>query len=129
MNIQERLAEIKARCEKATEGPWQLGFPGEESAVSMGTVYTADLSYMSYKEGGERFPKSVAGFHWGCSCCDSGAESMTDEDCANGHLLANSREDIPWLISQVEELMKEKASLERELDRARRQEAPDVPEE
>jgi hypothetical protein len=79
-----RLEEIKARVEKATDGPWQL-------------VYRSD-GFGAFKG---RMP--VAWFH------GTTGDSVTERP--NAEFIAHAREDIPWLIAQKEADMAEIARL------------------
>jgi len=89
----ERLAEIRARCEAATEGPWRVhgvdkhwdkhqayykvrgSIPGRKWQI-------ADCRYVDHEEG----------------CYDEG------EAAANANFIARARQDIPDLLAEVEAL-------------------------
>ena len=88
MTIDTRLAEIRAREEAATTGPWMVNGPGEEwAAISSGphavihayTVHDGDCP--------------------GCECGDGAAEvALTIEDA---EFIAASRTDLPALLAAL----------------------------
>ena len=98
MTIETRLAEIRARVEAATEGPWMVNGPGEEwAAISSGphavihayTVHDGDCP--------------------GCECGDGAAEAgLTIEDA---EFIAASRTDLPALLAAVEAVREKLPSL------------------
>ena len=49
--------------------PWRVGF---SDGSGKGTITTLS-------ENSDGLPKAIARMHWGCSCCDSGEEYMTQE--------------------------------------------------
>ena len=56
---------------KHSPGPWKIGF---YDGSGKGTI-TSDGA-------------PIVRLHWGCSCCDNGEDSLTDEDKANAALIA-----------------------------------------
>lgn len=73
MTIESRLAEIRARVEAATEGPWSV-YRGDR----IGTYVTRpDLAGVARE--------------WSLTWSDADAE-----------FIAASRTDVPWLLGQVE---------------------------
>ena len=73
MTIDTRLAEIRARVEAATEGPWSV-YRGDR----IGTYVTRpDLAGVARE--------------WSLTWSDADAE-----------FIAHSRTDVPWLLGQVE---------------------------
>ena len=74
MTPADRLAEIRARAEAATPGPWR------EPRNGLGLGWTI-------------FPKNSKG--WSIATCDSG----TDAD-----FIAHAREDVPYLLERVAKL-------------------------
>lgn len=83
-----RLDEIRARCEKATPGPWeeQVMFHSEEPGHSAaGPHCVPDLSNEDVDE----------------LEADELAEEQAQADAA---FIAAARSDVPWLVSEVERL-------------------------
>ena len=88
----EQLAAIKARCEKATPGPWEVRSiePEEFDAVSDDTFYImADKWEVASITTYER----VIEPDW-----------QRDDDEADADFIAHAREDIPALLAEVERL-------------------------
>jgi hypothetical protein len=75
------LAAIRARCEKATKGPWTSFVEGREEIAGSSFIQT----------GGEDIELSGA--------------TDADQD-----FIAHAREDIPRLLSEIERLKVEKGS-------------------
>jgi hypothetical protein len=80
-----RLDEIKARCDAATEGPWGVEIDG---GILLGKAYRIVA--------GEKTIIHEGRWQDGISYGD-----MTHE---NATFIAHAREDIPWLIAEVERL-------------------------
>jgi hypothetical protein len=84
----EELAEIKARCEKATPGPWcWWGDRFSGRGIGQGDEYEFGIQVVVYLKG-----------------------VSTDE---NADFIAHSRTDIPALVAEVERL---RAALEQIID-------------
>lgn len=75
----ERLAEIRARCEAATAGPW----------------------WHDWNMGGSPNEVWVSGDSWGLICTTDGGVGDEDKDA---EFIAHAREDIPALLAEVERL-------------------------
>jgi hypothetical protein len=84
----EQLAEIRERCDKATEGPW---FPSllTEGYIAQGSEFNVVASVLEYNEDG-----SVR------------ATLGNDNYENNREFIAHAREDIPLLLSEVKALRK-----------------------
>lgn len=93
---EQRIAEIHARCEAATPGPWEWGVCneswGEVEAESLKGVITLKDDYPGYPECGEHLIMEL---------------SKPDAD-----FIAHSREDVPFLLDQL-------AERDREIERLR----------
>jgi len=78
----DRLAQIRARCERATDGPWKH-----------------DTDYL----GGGIFQERVGG--WAITRCHGyGPDSDHERMPADAEFIAHSREDVPYLLERVENL-------------------------
>lgn len=84
--LEKRLREIKTRCESATRVPW-INHGGDSEYIHP-RVHSPD--------------KLIADFGNAESWLDAG-----DEWEANASFCAHAREDIPWLLSEVERIGKE----------------------
>lgn len=95
-----RLAEIEARAKGATEGPWHVEPPDEQSPfmwVSHGKIGDSD-----------RF--DVCKFEpWDAD--GDGSERLQDIDYANAAFIARARDDVPALVAEVERLRAENERL------------------
>ena len=81
--MNDRLTEIRERCEKATEGPWENdGCLCVSVFVPTDGIWKNDI----------------------CECDDL----LTENGQANTEFIANAREDIPYLLSEIERLTKER---------------------
>lgn len=80
-----RLQEIKERCEKATPGPWT------------GPRYANDSIYAKHHHGTERAVAKTF-----LQTCCAGNDEVSFPYWENAEFIAHSREDIPWLVSQLE---------------------------
>jgi hypothetical protein len=78
--MSERLAEIEARVEAATEGPWKQGNDAPRSSFG---VWSGPL---------------------GLVCSTDSSSSDAPQAQANASFLAHARSDIPWLLERVKEL-------------------------
>lgn len=90
----ERLAEIKARTDAATPGPWFV----EHLERDGFTYFSTDIAPL------ESFDGEV---HAG----------VLDEDEAE--FIAHAREDVPDLVAEVERLRSERDALQAKLDQVR----------
>jgi hypothetical protein len=99
-----RLDEIKARAEAATPGPWH--------------AWDRGIGWEVHK-GEERAP-------CGRSCDELNGEfrgTFTREDAA---FIAAAREDVPWLVSEVERLTAERDALAAQVARLAKPGDPDA---
>jgi hypothetical protein len=83
---QKRIDELKALCDQATPGPWELNLA--EDGIEVGTVFAVDrplhvVCFMQYYESGN-------------------GEPLIDEFDAG--LIAAARDALPELIAEVERL-------------------------
>lgn len=79
--------------------PWRLGY---RDGSGMGTIITEKRERTEY---GLLPKKEVARLHWGCSCCDSGADAMSEEDKANADLIVRAVNSHAELLEALEGLM------------------------
>ena len=92
MTIDTRLAEIRARVENATPGPWMVNGPGEEWAAISSGPHAVIHAYAVHD-----------GDCPGCECGDGAAEAgLTIEDA---EFIAHSRADLPALLAAVEAVL------------------------
>lgn len=98
MLTKEKLNEIKLRVAKTTPGPWE---------VTNGTDVFTQL--------GAKNKESIRANHndgWYIAKCNEGTTTVEDDEIelsfaeqnANSHFIANSREDIPLLITEIERI-------------------------
>jgi hypothetical protein len=103
-DIEQRLAEIEARANGATGGPWLR---------DTCSVITRALATRRHVDGGT----------YGV-ICDTGE----DDDCTSLDFIAHSRTDIPWLIAQLREARKREHKLHEALEMLRdHQNGPPLP--
>lgn len=106
--IEQRISEIDKRCEKATPGPWP--FVGGMNHSS------GDRCAKSHEEVVAEFRRLIetgpVGGAWCVACFnrDNQDESLLVAITGNGptshenaKFIANARDDIPWLLSQLRE--------------------------
>ena len=87
MTISDRLAEIQARVEEATDGPWKVNGPDEDWAVvSSGS----DSVFHAY---------SGHGICEGCECGDGAAHVAIGIEDAE--FIAHARTDVPALAASL----------------------------
>ena len=100
-----KIDEIRARCAEATPGPWNYDERIGGVAVYYGNrvncIVDSEGRRLYYKNG--HFDKKTG---W----------TIDAQSCHDAHFVAHSREDIPWLLAEVERLQAENAALERERD-------------
>ena len=86
MTDQERIIAIQARCDAAEKGPWVYGDYGQFVFLSDGGSMVAQMR------------------GWGRLTANPGhmpPDKAAAQQDANGQFLANAREDIPWLLSEL----------------------------
>ncbi len=88
MSYGERLKQIRERCERTTRSPWT------SRQMQSGTVCVQmfDPEMFCHIYGGERPP--------GVSEKDYQAQRLN-----NGSFVAHARDDIPWLLEYIDELL------------------------
>ncbi len=107
MSENDRLAEIRKRCEAATPGPWNWDVQ-DEATMLLGT------------EGLEAFEGAVLAVERCEHCRERDPENAP---CSwprlpNADFIEHSREDVPWLLAEAERLRAENAALRQERDAA-----------
>jgi len=107
-----RLEEIRARCEAATQGEWEY-IPGESESLAsyythpvaggIGTM-TREFPVITV---GEATPEETGG-----------DESFYYVDIleSDAEFISHSRQDIPWLIAEIERLTDERDRYKAERD-------------
>lgn len=90
----KRIKEIRARCDKATRSPWTMRH------FQSGTVCVQmfDPEMYCHIYGGECPP--------GVSEGDYAVQRLS-----NGNFVAHAREDIPWLLDYIDELLNRQDAL------------------
>ena len=102
----ERLAEIRERCDKATQGPWELEIKGADAAplVIVWARYPhregLHRHFITYTEYGEKPDPDVL-----------------QRNSDNYAFIAAARTDMPDLLAEVERLRAENQALEAEVTR------------
>ncbi len=88
MSYGKRIKEIRERCVKATRSPWTMRH------FQSGTVCVQmfDPEMSCHISGGERPP--------GVSEKDYAVQRL-----CNGNFVAHAREDVPWLLEYIDELL------------------------
>ena len=89
-----REDEIKARLEKATKGPWEIRYGGMQG----------DTGYCITSK---TVPAGIICEHW--------PVSELDARLANGHFIAHAREDVPYLLDELERARKEFSRMQTQL--------------
>lgn len=78
----DRLSEIRARCDAATPGPWDIG------GIRKNLIQTANAPF--------------------CEVCTvrggSSFQEIDGQQKSNAAFIAHAREDIPYLLSEIERL-------------------------
>ncbi|MFE2140250.1 hypothetical protein ACFXA3_00525 [Streptomyces sp. NPDC059456] len=82
---QDRLAEIRARAQAATKGPWEV----EDDRESLTRWVVSETGFLS---------------------ANLGYVGNANQDDAK--FIAAARDDIPWLLAEIDRLRKENADLE-----------------
>ena len=96
----DRIADLKALCEAATEGPWRVsgdGFGGDR--IDMGNV--GCNTPINITSGGGSGEWSITRF-----LAHVSAGGNIDERLAHAAMFAESRTAVPELIAEVERLQK-----------------------
>ncbi len=123
-DIEKRLAEIRGREAKATEGPWAIEGCGEkgEGAYMIGVVFRADdedainqLSGVLPIWEGEDACVEIEYYREELIAeCD-----FSNRDAgSNSYFIAHARMDIPFLLAQLEAARREVVDLRKELAQA-----------
>ena len=91
-NDEARVAEIRGRCDAATEGPWIVESRSDGLAVGTPkTWYPQETYALVYSSGTPDDPMSG----WT-------AEAINRE-VLNADFIAHARTDVPWLLARLEE--------------------------
>ncbi len=85
----ERLAEIKARCEAATDGPWL-----DRGNCLEGQIEGYHLDFAQITTVG--FDSEIA--------LISSDQLATEQQVANGDFIAHARQDLPDCMAEIERL-------------------------
>ena len=96
----DRLQEIKARCERATEGPWAV-IPNRHKGKD-GRPWGKIVAYLRTPTGGTVARNIMT---WG-----------DDNGPADAEFSAHAREDVPALVAEVERCWREIEELRKERD-------------
>ncbi len=127
MTEQERIAEIRARCEHATQGPWNVAY--HERVCTPDSPCGRDMAAKGIQpdridEDGnwvtilrdcvQDVVSEPTGAHVYCQGHDHD-ESGT-MDVVDAEFMAHAREDLPWALQQIADLSARLAALEAERD-------------
>lgn len=107
-----RIADIKARCEKATEGPWGTG------AL---TVHGAGGDWLAVHSESATMP---ARRFLVVAACGPASNESSGHDAA---FIAHSRADVPYLVARVERLEAELRNCAEWIERYEEWSRGDVP--
>jgi len=115
MTDQERIAQIKARERAATPGPW--GYEKSEGDCGLTGKCPRDLIFCDEKcPGCEHWEIYKGAWPTGIDTVESGENTFfTDSDAS---FIAHAREDIPWLLAEVERLTAALEAAERRAEAA-----------
>ncbi len=103
MKIEERIAEIKERCEAASKGPWLTLHHWPETIVMKGQENLPIGGSVNEEDDKKRFAQPIVTaehdryFKWP-------HRPQRKRAYANAIFISHARQDIPWLIEQVEEV-------------------------
>ena len=105
-----REDEIKARLEKATKGPWEVGGP------------YPSLCVMVCVDSGSTHPEYAEPPHYEmvCKIYDSAPEYLYEcawQGKADADFIAHAREDVPYLLDEIARLRRENEELIRVIHR------------
>ena len=98
---EEKIAELRALCEKATPGPWVAGRP------DMATIVDGIDSKWIYAPNDQY-----------CAVASGRIDGEWDEVMANAQLIAAARTALPDLLSDLEEARRERDALQKQLEAA-----------
>lgn len=111
----EQLAEILARAEAATPGPWGSYTGGTYADIAADLTMTGRSSY-SYRQ---KIAQLEDEDFWDDPAHEDADESRASEQmAANAVFIANARTDVPALVAEVEALRKQVTELKTALARA-----------
>lgn len=120
MTTRERLEQIKARAEQATEGPWEVWDGpsyvggGADLCIGAGETWLANMDHRNcvnqeqHQCGGsippcKRKPDTDICSTTGCRCSGECPEEnhISEEQKANADLIASARTDVPQMASAL----------------------------
>ena len=108
MTNSDRLQEIRERAEKATAPPWIApSWENDDEPILMPLIMPAWKPHMKTEDGEE----------YECEGCDECLDS--EGRSADPHFVASAREDIPWLLQLVTELLQVVTEQNREIEKLR----------
>jgi len=95
MSDMERLAAIRARCEAATPGPW--GYDGQHDEITADSPDAEDywLIVSQCRTAPDTAPRDAFGHQYS----------------ADFAFIAHAREDVPYLLAEIERLRSENVTL------------------
>jgi hypothetical protein len=97
---QQRIDEIRARCEAATPAPWNYFYKNKYRE-----------HHVSVPIEGSSFTEAI--FPDGCPI-----DGLSEDDGKNAEFIAHAREDIPALLEYIGQLRAENAGLKEQLKKA-----------
>lgn len=147
MSKEKRLAEIRERVEKATPGPWNVGFLDDEMFMNAVVIQTRPFDLrkksISTSDGGVHKYENRRPGRWrhdlsdeelesiiGCTLLQAGHHRIgegTELWDENADFIAHAREDVPWLLAEVERLQEvAKEMIEQKTENARLRERLEI---
>jgi hypothetical protein len=91
----KRIADIRARVEAATPGPWERGIYDGHASVRVKDTYKPVAEHVccdTYED------VSIDGYRYTAKDCSRGGP-MNRQDA---DFVANARADVPWLLDRLE---------------------------
>lgn len=99
---QDRISEIKARCETATPAPWIY-----DKRIGCVAVYVGDRANCMEETDGRRIFYANGKKRLKISDRENWEWTVDDKDCSNAEFIAHARQDIPDLLDEIERLRKD----------------------
>jgi len=130
--VEQRIAEIRERLGKVTPGPWfvwdgeEYSGGGRDLCIGAGSTWLANMDHRTC----ERWPAHMKEWEERALALDhcepqahadvcSLAAEFTEEQEATANFIAWSREDVPYLLSVIDALLKQQDELMAENDHLR----------
>ncbi len=108
----KELREIQARCEKATTGPWSNGVRKSQNGLT-GDEHMGKVCAMRTNEAGLRVGEVVAAT-WDHRYSIVYVGLSRQQTIDNAEFIAHARQDIPYLLGEIERLSAALAAVQQE---------------